>query len=180
MILSFSFCLFCYPYWIFVVPICQGIQNALEAYAVLCLVAQPCLTLPHGLQPARLLCPWDSPGKITGVGCHALLQGIFPTQGSNPDLLHCRHVLYQLCYQRSPTSLQTQSIITIQQNCFQTVIFFTLRMCIAMVWGIASSDMLLNWEVYTEEEARNQTSKKPSLNRLKTQLHCTTDSASVS
>ena len=39
------------------------------------------------LQPARLLCPWDSPGKNTGVGYHALLQGIFPTQGSNPLLL---------------------------------------------------------------------------------------------
>ena len=43
---------------------------------------------PCGLQPARLLYPWDSPGKNTGVGCHALLQGIFPTQGSNPGLLH--------------------------------------------------------------------------------------------
>ena len=42
---------------------------------------------PYGLYPARLLCPWDSPGKNTGVGCHALLQGIFPTQGSNPCLL---------------------------------------------------------------------------------------------
>ena len=42
---------------------------------------------PHELQPARLLCPWDSPGKNTGVGCHALLQGIFPTQGLNPCLL---------------------------------------------------------------------------------------------
>ena len=44
----------------------------------------------------RLLCPWDFPGKNTGVGCHALLQGIFPTQGSNPCLLHCRQVIYQL------------------------------------------------------------------------------------
>ena len=42
---------------------------------------------PYGLQPARLLCPWDSPGKNTGVGCHALLQRIFLTQGSNPCLL---------------------------------------------------------------------------------------------
>ena len=38
---------------------------------------------PYGLRPTRILCPWDSPGKNTGVGCHALLQGIFPTQGSN-------------------------------------------------------------------------------------------------
>ena len=38
---------------------------------------------PPGLWPTRLLCPWDSPDKNTGMGCHALLQGIFPTQGSN-------------------------------------------------------------------------------------------------
>ena len=43
---------------------------------------------PHGMQPARLLCPWDFPGKSTGVGSHFLLQGIFPTQGWNPHLLH--------------------------------------------------------------------------------------------
>ena len=42
---------------------------------------------PHGLQPTRLLCPWDSPGQDTGVGCPALLQGVFPTQGLNPLLL---------------------------------------------------------------------------------------------
>ena len=48
----------------------------------------------HGLQPSRLLCPWDSPGKNTGVGCHFLLQGIFSTQGSKSGLLHCRYFLY--------------------------------------------------------------------------------------
>ena len=48
---------------------------------------------PHGLQPARLLCPWKSPGKKTGEGSLSLLQGIFPTQGSNPGLLHCRRIL---------------------------------------------------------------------------------------
>ena len=42
---------------------------------------------PLGLPPARHLCPWDSPGKNTGVGCHALLQRIFPTQESNPHIL---------------------------------------------------------------------------------------------
>ena len=46
---------------------------------------------PHGLQPARLLCPWNLPGKNTRVGCHFLLQGIFPTQKSNPHLLHLLH-----------------------------------------------------------------------------------------
>ena len=41
---------------------------------------------PHGLQPTRLLCPWDSPGKSAGVGCHSLPQRAFPTQGLNPGL----------------------------------------------------------------------------------------------
>ena len=45
--------------------------------------------------------PWNSPGKNTGVGRHFLLQGIFPTQGSNPALLLCRWVLYCLSHQRS-------------------------------------------------------------------------------
>ena len=44
----------------------------------------------------------DSPGKNTGVGSHALLQGIFPTQGSNPGLLHCRWIRYCLSHQGSP------------------------------------------------------------------------------
>ena len=52
-------------------------------------IAQSCPTLqPHESQHARLLCPWDSPGKNTGVGCHFLLQGIFPSEGSNPRVLH--------------------------------------------------------------------------------------------
>ena len=42
---------------------------------------------PHGLQPMRL-CPWNFPGKNTGMCCHFLLWGIFPTQGANPSLLH--------------------------------------------------------------------------------------------
>ena len=46
---------------------------------------------PHGLQPAMVLCPWDSPGKNTGVGCHALLQRILLTQGSNQHFLSLLH-----------------------------------------------------------------------------------------
>ena len=54
---------------------------------------------PCGLQPTRLLCPWNSPGKNTGVGCHFLIQGIFPIQGSNLGLPHCRQILYHLSHQ---------------------------------------------------------------------------------
>ena len=57
---------------------------------------------PHGLQLARLLCPWNSPGKNPGVGCHALLQGIFPTQRLNLGLLHCRQIPYSLSHQGNP------------------------------------------------------------------------------
>ena len=53
---------------------------------------------PHRLQTARLLCPWNSPGKNTGEGCYSLLQGIFPTQGSNPGFPHCRRILYCLSH----------------------------------------------------------------------------------
>ena len=51
---------------------------------------------PVDCSPARLLCPCDCPGKNTGVGCLSLLQGIFPAQGMNLDLLHCRQTLYSL------------------------------------------------------------------------------------
>ena len=61
----------------------------------------------YGLQPARPLCPWDSPGKNTGVGCHSLLQGIFPTQRLNPGLLHCRQSLCGLSHPGSPTSVDS-------------------------------------------------------------------------
>ena len=52
----------------------------------------------------------DSPGKNTGVGCHALLQGIFPTQGSNPGLPHYRRILFQLSHQGSPRILEWVAI----------------------------------------------------------------------
>ena len=61
-----------------------------------CLVTKSCLALlqPHELLPARLLCPWDFPGRHTGVGCYSLPQGIFPTLRSNLCLVHCRQILY--------------------------------------------------------------------------------------
>ena len=54
----------------------------------------------YGLQPTRLLCPWNSPGNNIGVGCHCLLQGIFPTQGSNLGLLPADSLC--LSHQESP------------------------------------------------------------------------------
>ena len=57
---------------------------------------------PRGLQPASLLCPRDSPGEKTGVGCHFLLQGIFPTQGSKLPLLQWQAYSFLLSPQGSP------------------------------------------------------------------------------
>ena len=74
---------------------------------VLSLVSQSCLTLcdPMDCSLSGSSVHGDSPGRHTGVGCHALLQGIFPTQELNPGLPHCRQILYCLSLQGSPTKV---------------------------------------------------------------------------
>ena len=73
------------------------LEACVHARARVCVCVCVCVLVPHsspnslrshGLQLARLLCPWNSPGKDTGVGSHSLLQGIFPTQELKPNLLH--------------------------------------------------------------------------------------------
>ena len=76
-----------------------------------CSVAQSC---PALCDPTDCSLPCSSvhgifPGKNTGVGCHSLLLGIFPTQGTNPGL-HCRWILYQLSHKGSPVELQADSL----------------------------------------------------------------------
>ena len=72
---------------------CTATSSFFKSCMHACSVLQSCPTLcdPHRLEPARLLCPWNFPGKNTGVGCHFLLQGIFLTQGSDLCLLHLLH-----------------------------------------------------------------------------------------
>ena len=72
-----------------------------------------CSVVSNSVTPSPMSCSppgssvhGDSPGKNTGVGCHALLQGIFPTQGSNPGLPHCMQILYHLCHQGNPWILE--------------------------------------------------------------------------
>ena len=62
--------------------------------------------MSDSLRPHGLYSPWNSPGQNTEVGSLSLLQGIFPTQGSNPGLLHCRWILYQLSHKGSPRILE--------------------------------------------------------------------------
>ena len=61
---------------------------------LLCVQSCPSRQDPEDCSHVRFLRPWNSPGKDIGVGCHFLLQGIFPTQGLNPGLLHLRQILY--------------------------------------------------------------------------------------
>ena len=62
--------------------------------------------MSNSLQPHGLYSPWNSPGQNTGVGTLSLLQGIFPTQGSNPGLPNCRWILNQLSHKESPRILE--------------------------------------------------------------------------
>ena len=101
----------------------QGtVVNALHI-AVLSLVAQSCLTLynPMNCSLPGSTAPGDSPGKNTEAVCHVLLQGIFPTQGSNPGLPHCRRILYCLSNQGSPTRAPTKCILNCVANNKDTI-----------------------------------------------------------
>ena len=66
--------------------------------------SESCSVVSDSLRPHGLYSPWNSPGQNTGVG--SLLQGIFPTQGSNPGLSHCRWIFYQPSHQGSPRILE--------------------------------------------------------------------------
>ena len=80
---------------------------------VLCLVTQSCTTLCNPMDctlPSSSV-HGDSPGKNIRLVCHALLQGIFPIQGSNPGLPHCRWILYHLSYQGSVTWMQLYATV---------------------------------------------------------------------
>ena len=87
-----------------------GLHTALCVCLCVCLIAQSCLTLCDPLDcspPGSSVCR-NLPGKNIEVGCHAFLQGIFPTQGSNPDLLHCRQILYCLSQPQAKTNYSSQ------------------------------------------------------------------------
>ena len=87
-------------YWLLLTEVVSRMYTS-----VLCMSSRSVVSSslgPHGLQPTRLLCPWNSPGQNTGVGSRFFLLGIFPTQGLNPGLQHCGRILYLLSHQGSP------------------------------------------------------------------------------
>ena len=108
--------------------------------------AQSCSTLcdPHGLQPTRLLCPWHSPGKNTGVGCHFLLLGTFSTQGWNLRLLHLPPVLAGRFF---TTSAIWEALSFLIHSIFLTYIYIYTHahiwyFCWNLIWFNLLSDTL--------------------------------------
>ena len=81
--------------------------------------SESCSVVSESLQPHGLYRPWNSPGQNIGVGSISLLQGIFPTQGLDPGLPHCRQILYQLSHSSVQFSSVTQSCLTLcnPMNC---------------------------------------------------------------
>ena len=84
---------------------------------------------PMDCSPPGCSVPEDSPGENTGMGCHALLQGIFPTQGSSPGLLHCRWSLYQLSHKESPWKKKVISITSHLCVLCMLSLFSHVRLC---------------------------------------------------
>ena len=72
--------------------------------------SESCSVVSDSLQPHGLYSPWNSPGQNTGVGSLSLFQGIFPTKGLNPGLLHCGWTLYQLSHKGSTIGIQFSSV----------------------------------------------------------------------
>ena len=111
------------------------------------------------MSDSLLLCPWDFPGNSTGVDCHFFLQpGIFPTQGSNPGLPHCRQTLYCLSHQRSPSRNITLPERELLVSCLWVACFYTL------VWGQTCDNLMdcflfrlvFNWTVFKTVKHQGQ------------------------
>ena len=91
--------------------------------------SESCSVVSDSLQPPGLYSPWNSPGQNTGVGSLSLLQGIFPTQGSNPVLPHCRQILYQLSHRVKAGHLCSSEVLGSSQGETEWVNDQTLRLC---------------------------------------------------
>ena len=101
--------------------------------------AQSCLTLSNLVDST-----WDSPGQNTGVGSRSLLQGIIPTQRSNPGLPDCKRILYQLSYQGSPELKWLCLFTWLEDSCSQASTeekFFTLV-------GMSKLSSTLSWSTW--------------------------------
>ena len=119
-------------------------------YTVCVSVARSCPILcnPMNCSPPGSSVHGDSPGKKAGVGCHALLQGTFPTQGSTPGLLHCRQILYHLSQENGEDINYNLNVLSPQNKKTENKQFrigARLRSSSQAFLGITSSCLSLKW-----------------------------------
>ena len=91
----------------------------------------------NSLRPHVLYSPWNFPGQNTGVGSLSLLQGIFPTQESNPGLPHCRRILYQLSHQGSPCVYTCICVFLHVHLCIFLCVYWCLFVCVFLCFKTA-------------------------------------------
>ena len=122
----------------------KHINGQIKIFLYLGLVkVKSCLVLSDSLCPHGLYSPWNFPDQNTGVGSPSLLQGIFPAQGSNWGLLHCRWILYQLSYQGNPR-------LSLNPRDFDSELEQDLKPCILIVspwWFWPSGPQNACWPV---------------------------------
>ena len=104
---------------------------------------ESCSAVSDSLRPHGIYSPWDSPGQNTEVGSLSLLQGIFPTQGSNPSFLYCRQILYQLSHKGSPGILEW--VVYHASICWLILPFLLFRIPISCLWWVLILPLELNF-----------------------------------
>ena len=108
------------------------------------------------VRPFATYSPWNSPGQNTGVGCLSLLQGIFPTQGSNSSLPHCRRILYQLSHKGSPSILGwvaypfSSGSSQPRNRTGDTISYFTFKYLVPDVWLAVQAASLLQLGYFSQ------------------------------
>ena len=118
----------------------------------ICVCCESCLVVSNSLWSHRLYSPWNAPGQNAGVSSLSLLQGIFPTHGSNLGLLHCRRILYQLSHKGNPhmcmcvyiTYLLLPKCVT-HQGCLIAILAFAVNVRWASALSFASLEGLGCW-----------------------------------
>ena len=110
----------------------------------------------NSLWPHGPYSPWNSPGQNTWVGRLSLLQGIFPTQGSNLGLLHCRQILYQLCHKESPNCEEVSSNLSSDSKTYSLVLislFISGSLAVTIYWASSQGQTLYQilhkWDKHT-------------------------------
>ena len=103
--------------------------------------------MSNSLQLHGLYSPWNSPSQNTGVGSLSLLQGIFPTQGSNPGLLHCRQILHHLSHKGKPNCHHFDLSFLVSPHSSHASFLYTSGTVLFFYLGTFAHAILLAWNI---------------------------------